>query len=179
MYNALDCYLVEWNNGILRETNILFRELFEEIDLSEDVYGVVTWVISAGGEKQNRYLAHFWMYTIEGEWVEVYGVSMEPVHEKDWVRVSYDENGEFESVLVVECNYEEPVEPEDPEEPDDTDTPEVTDPDVYVVSNGKSYHMSKECEYLEKHDEDDINTVKLSTVSSSLTPCVKCAKDNS
>lgn len=185
MYNALNCYLVEWNNGVLRETNILFRELFEEIDLSEDVYGVVTWVLSAGGEKQNRYIAHFWMYTNEGEWVEVYDESEYPIHEKDWVRVSYDENGEFESILVVECNYvepdepEEPIDPEDPEEPEDPDTPEVTDPDVYVVSNGKSYHMSKECEYLEKYDENDIDTVKLSTVSSSLTPCVKCAKDNS
>lgn len=125
------------------------------------------------------------MYTTEGEWVEVYGVSMEPVHEKNWVRVSYDENGEFESVLVVECNYvepeepEEPIDPEDPEEPDGTEPPEVTDPDVYVVPNGKSYHMSKECDYLKKYDENDINTVKLSTVSSSLTPCVRCVTNNS
>ena len=174
MYNALDCYLVEWNNGILRETNILFRELFEEIDLSEDVYGVVTWVISAGGEKQNRYLAHFWMYTTEGKWVEVYGVSMEPVHEKDWVRVSYDENGEFESVLVVECNYVEPDEPENPEEPEDPEEP--VDPEVYTVPNGRAYHMDKECEYLVDYS-GKINTYKLSEVPSNFVACEKCAVD--
>lgn len=158
IFNALSCYIVEYRNGIPYETDTLFRDLFDK-DLSDDFVGIVTTVLQEGGERENRYITHFWMYNERGEWVEVYGVSFDPIHEKDVVWVSYNEDGELDVIEVIEC-----VEPEE--------NPAPEDPIVYAVPWGITYHADKNCEYLKEY-QNDLVEYYLSEVND-FTPCDKC-----
>lgn len=158
IFNALSCYMVEYKNGIPYETDTLFRDLFDK-DLSDNFVGIVTTVLQEGGKKENRYITHFWMYNERGEWVEIYDVSFDPIHEKDVVWVSYNEDGELEEIRVIECV-----------EPEENPTPE--DPIVYVVPNGIAYHMDKNCEYLKEYQNDLVEHY-LSEIND-FTPCDKC-----
>ena len=160
IFNALSCYMVEYKNGIPYETDTLFRDLFDK-DLSDNFIGIVTTVLQEGGKKENRYIAHFWMYNERGEWVEIYDVSFDPIHEKDVVWISYNEDGELEKIEVIEC-----VEPEE--------NPAPEDPIVYIVPNGRAYHMDKNCEYLKEYQNDLIEHY-LSEVND-FTPCDKCVQ---
>lgn len=158
IFNALSCYIVEYRNGIPYETNTLFRDLFDK-DLSDDFVGIVTTVLQEGGKRENRYITHFWMYNERGEWVEAYGVSFDPIHEKDVVWVSYNEDGELDVIEVIEC-----VEPEE--------NPTSEDPIVYAVPWGITYHADKNCEYLKEYQNDLVEHY-LSEVND-FTPCDKC-----
>lgn len=158
IFNALSCYMVEYKNGIPYETDTLFKDLFDK-DLSDDFVGIVTTVLQEGGKKENRYITHFWMYNERGEWVEIYDVSFDPIHEKDVVWISYNEDGELEKIEVIECV-----------EPEENPTPE--DPIVYVVPWGITYHADKNCEYLKEY-QDILVEHYLSEVND-FTPCNKC-----
>ena len=189
IYNALDCYVVEWVRGEIRRTSATLADIIVT-DYEEYAFGVV---LSDNEEIQQHTLitrnAHFWILNYQtGEIEEIYApvANMVTIACGDVVLVKYDHNGPVE-VMVWEKEYEVEVpdldEGEDtypmPAPTPDTDTDdEVEEPEtisVYVSDpdNIVYYHLNNSCEKFTENNREP-HLVEVEEIPSEWIPCSIC-----
>ena len=185
IYNALDCYVVEWVRGEIRRTSATLSDVINA-DYNYSKVGIVR---SENEDIQQctRVSRNAWFvinFIDYNEFEVIYApvVDFDEIHQGDVVEVTYDHNGAIE-VEVLICDH---VTIEDDSETDtdtdiDTDTDEKTESKtvtVYVsnTENYTAYHADKDCVKFAENNRTaypvEVTVEELAT----LKPCGTCVK---
>lgn len=123
IYNAMDCEIVEITKNGLEKTNTFFKGMIIT-DYTYTIEGTVIYVEQAGGNRANRFIAHYWIVCGDGSVQEIYGPSMNVISEDDYVVITYSFAGDMIDTEIL--------------------------PQAYIDNAGENnvYHINADCELI-------------------------------
>ena len=182
IYNALDCYVVEWVRGEIRRTSATLADVI----VTDYTYSKVGVVCSENEDIQQctRVSRNAWFvinFIDYNEFEVIYApvVDFDEIHQGDIVEVTYDHNSAIE-VEVLKCDHEDDSEADDENDTNtDTDEDEETEPKtvtVYVSNpdDPKAYHMDKDCHLFAENNREAHEVTLTEEELIGLKACEEC-----